>query len=49
MSERDNEADPQTKIRLINPLAYTHSGATVRQLRQMRQARGALHRVRLWV
>jgi hypothetical protein len=26
MSERDDEADPQTKIRLINPLAYTHSG-----------------------
>jgi hypothetical protein len=26
MSKRDDEADPQTKIRLINPLAYTHSG-----------------------
>jgi len=24
MSERGDEADPQTKIRLINPLAYTH-------------------------
>jgi hypothetical protein len=24
MSEPDNEADPQTKITLINPLAYTH-------------------------
>jgi len=26
MSERDDKADLQTKIRLINPLAYTHSG-----------------------
>jgi hypothetical protein len=24
MSERDDKTDPQTKIRLINPLAYTH-------------------------
>jgi hypothetical protein len=24
MSECDDEAAPQTKIRLINPLAYTH-------------------------
>jgi hypothetical protein len=36
MSERDDEADPQS------PLAYTHSGSPLRRLRQMRQGWRAL-------